>query len=118
MVKIRIHLENVMEPSSRLVWWAESDDVPGFSALADDLNELLVRCDISVADILSEAGRPPAELEYELVSDLPEASAPVSFVPTGPITVTLAGNSQTIVPLPSNPGQPFAATTRTLKVAV
>jgi hypothetical protein len=40
-VTLVIHLEIAEDPDPSFVWWAESNDLPGFSSAADNLPELL-----------------------------------------------------------------------------
>lgn len=67
VIKLLIHLEavNVRRP----VWWAESPDLPGFSATDAALRELLSRSRWVIEEILEERGVKPTELvlAYELV---------------------------------------------------
>ena len=42
-VELRVHLERVDDADTRWVWWADSVPLPGFSAAADHLPDLLSR---------------------------------------------------------------------------
>jgi hypothetical protein len=42
-VELRVHLERVDDADTRWVWWADSVQLPGFSAAADHLPDLLSR---------------------------------------------------------------------------
>ena len=61
-----------MEPAlTDLVWWAESDSIPGWSAAADSLMGLRELIDAAVATQLSS----PRELYLDLVVDDPDSDA-------------------------------------------
>jgi hypothetical protein len=53
-VELQVHLEGTEDPDAPYVWWAESDQFPGFSAVADHLNELLKRSEIALKDLVGE----------------------------------------------------------------
>ena len=40
-ITLVIHLEVAEDPQPKFVWWADSEDLPGFSSAADHLQELL-----------------------------------------------------------------------------
>ncbi len=40
MIKVKVHNEPLDGPELRVSWWAESDQVPGWTAAADSLAEL------------------------------------------------------------------------------
>ncbi|MHB1710356.1 MAG: DUF1902 domain-containing protein [Acidimicrobiales bacterium] len=54
VIKLRVHLESTDDPESPFVWWAESDEVRGFSAAAGHLAELLARSQDALADLLGQ----------------------------------------------------------------
>jgi hypothetical protein len=49
-VNVLIHLEAVTE-EHQFVWWAESPELPGFTASADDLPTLLRKCGAVVREL-------------------------------------------------------------------
>jgi hypothetical protein len=103
-IRVLVHLEAV-PGEARLVWWAESPDVPGFSALDDDLPGLMVRTEIALGDQLSGEA---LMLHYELVSDEASTDNPApetEFVKTGADGLDVPR---------SNPGQDVAITARPL----
>lgn len=52
-VDLKIHLDRAEDADGpKLVWWAESDAVPGFSAAADHLPDLLAQAEAALAEIL------------------------------------------------------------------
>ncbi len=55
-VVLSIHMDVADDGGSRrFVWWAEAAEVPGFSAAADHLPDLLVQSREALSDILDEA---------------------------------------------------------------
>ena len=42
-IELRVHLERVDDVDTRWIWWADSQQLPGFSAAADHLPDLLER---------------------------------------------------------------------------
>ena len=50
MIDLVIHLETVN--SHRVMWWADSPQVPGFSAAADSLSALRARAKEALAEVL------------------------------------------------------------------
>jgi predicted RNase H-like HicB family nuclease len=52
-VRLLIHLDR-LDDEQRAVWWAESPDVPGFSAVGDTLRELR-SCSISALEEICAA---------------------------------------------------------------
>jgi len=70
-VTLLIHLERAEdEDGARLVWWAETDDLPGFSAAADHLPDLLDQAAAAINEIAGE----PVEI-HTLLVPADEASA-------------------------------------------
>jgi hypothetical protein len=50
-ITLRIHLEPAGDIDAGFVWWAESDQVPGFTAAADHLPELIDRARAALIEI-------------------------------------------------------------------
>jgi hypothetical protein len=68
MIRLVIHLQELSEDGS-LVWWAESPDLPGFSASDVELQSLLVRTRWAVDEAYPELAGP--EFTYEVASEPP-----------------------------------------------
>lgn len=68
-VELVIHLDSA---DDQAVWWAESDDVPGFSASADSLVELRRRAHAAIGEIVGE----PARIRERLVGVALESERP------------------------------------------
>jgi hypothetical protein len=62
-VELLIHLELVPAGHPRFVWWAESPQLPGFSAAADHLPDLLRRAYAAVPEVLAEDGDDPGAID-------------------------------------------------------
>ena len=73
-IELSVHLEATGETSPGFVWWAETEAVPGFSAAADHLDELLQRSEEALRDIVGA----DVELEPKLIplDDLDTAGQP------------------------------------------
>jgi len=54
-IDLLIHLEQVPDPDPGFVWWAESPDLPGFSAAADHLPDLLRQAEAAIDDLVADA---------------------------------------------------------------
>jgi predicted RNase H-like HicB family nuclease len=64
---LKIHLEAVGEPDDGgFVWWAESDDLPGFTAAADHLPDLLAQSADAIREITGDEN---VEIVPQLVFD-------------------------------------------------
>lgn len=64
-IRLLVHLEPA---GDRQLWWAESPDLPGFSASDDTLRALLARANWALAEITEEHGDDPiVDVMYELV---------------------------------------------------
>jgi len=64
-IRLFVHLESA---GDRQLWWAESPDLPGFSASDDTLRDLLARSSWALAEIAEEHGEDPnVDVVYELV---------------------------------------------------
>lgn len=65
-IRLLVHLEAA---GDQQVWWAESPDVPGFSASDGTLRDLLARSSWAMTEIAEERGDDPAsvDLVYQLV---------------------------------------------------
>lgn len=65
-IRLLVHLEPV---GDQQVWWAESPDVPGFSASDMTLRDLLSRASWALTEIAEERGGDPASVDpvYELI---------------------------------------------------
>jgi hypothetical protein len=64
-ITVLIHMEPL--DSGGVAWWAESPEVPGFSATAESLVELRVLAAHSIVDLLAENGQTPEGFRYRLV---------------------------------------------------
>lgn len=82
-MRLKIHLEAAGAPGDGFVWWAESDDLPGFSAAADHLPELLVESTAAIKEIEGD----DVEIIQEVVFDEePRPQDPVwTTAPEAPI---------------------------------
>lgn len=96
-VRLLVHLEVVPGGDPAFVWWAESDEVPGFSAAADHLPDLMKQAVDALGDILGEdvtidavlATPAPAEREPVEVSGS-GAQPTTSGVPTLQVVLSAA----------------------------
>ncbi|MFV2063473.1 MAG: type II toxin-antitoxin system HicA family toxin [Chloroflexota bacterium] len=95
----RVHIESGI---SEVVWWADTDAIPGFSAAADSLRELRALIDEAAAQHLD----PDAVVALELIASVPEpdsqnepAEIPEELL-TLPPFVPESVRSQTIVTVP------------------
>lgn len=74
-VRLLVHVERVPEKGlAPFVWWAESPDVPGFSAAEDYLPALIKSCRDALAEL-----RPGDDLTFTL--DAPPSSTVADVVP-------------------------------------
>jgi hypothetical protein len=55
-------------------WWAESDDVPGFTAVYPSLGELQREAENAVSTMLCQAGE-PVEIRWTTTDDVPSWAA-------------------------------------------
>lgn len=81
VVQVVVHLERV--PSEGVSWWAESPDLPGFSAAAPALVVLRALCVQTLHEMAEE--RPEllgAEIEWHLAAT-PSSSEGVAVSPDG-----------------------------------
>src|SRR4051794_27318799 len=76
---VRIHGE-LLPDLTKLVWWAESSDVPGFSATAETLVELRELVHDGLAHALGDRAldADALHIRYELVNAQPEAGPAVA----------------------------------------
>lgn len=79
-VHLLIHLERA---DRDVVWWAETDDVAGFSAAADSLAEMRARALAALAEIAEEQGHALGRVTEQLVGSAPPVSA--TPAPTGQV---------------------------------
>lgn len=82
-IRLLVHLE----PSGdQQVWWAESPDVPGFSASDATLKDLLARSTWALAEITEERGEDPASMDlvYQLVGTVGSDNPTVAEVEPAP----------------------------------
>jgi hypothetical protein len=64
---VELHLYFEVTPSGP-VWWSESPEVPEFHATAPHLQELIIRSELALIEILDT---PQVELKCRLVGDPP-----------------------------------------------
>lgn len=67
-VVIEVHLERTGVADPSVVWWAETDALPGFSAAEDTLVRLMASCTQALAELL-----PGAEIRF-MLADAPPAT--------------------------------------------
>jgi len=79
-VRVVLHLERLPE-TDKPAWWAESPDVPGFSAAALSLYELRIMAERALRDLATEAGEDPMEVRI----DWHFAAAPLSEATMRPV---------------------------------
>ena len=78
-VELLIHLESISpENGGGFVWWAESPELPGFTASADHLPELIEKSRVAVSELLGEG---EVTVVPQLVADEDESAAPSDPVP-------------------------------------
>ena len=53
-IDLEVHIEATGDRDEPAVWWAETEQVPGFSASAPHLAELLERTEAALSDILGD----------------------------------------------------------------
>ncbi len=81
-VTILVHLENG-------VWWAESPEVPGFSACQPSLRDVEAAAKLAIRDILAEGGiEGPILFETRLIPREPDTGA--DFVDPPKVTTKVA----------------------------
>lgn len=61
-ITVKIHLERAGSDGAEFVWWAESDDLPGYSGAADHLPDLIAQTRSVTAELLT----PDTEIRYEV----------------------------------------------------
>jgi hypothetical protein len=91
-VELHVHLEGTDDPTSPIIWWADTDDFPGFSAAADHLNELLKRSEVALVDLAGE----DVEVHPTMVPNDEPISAP-SITLTGDLTFNEDGEGNRTV---------------------
>jgi len=88
-VRLLIHLERVPDETPQFVWWAEADDIEGFSAAADHLPDLMTQAQAALAEIIGTdleiayvlASGDPSEDELEGAGLSQESGEPVAVSP-------------------------------------
>jgi hypothetical protein len=75
-IRLLVHLE--MGDDGAASWWAESPDVPGFSAVSNSLSDVQIRSQWAIMDILGESDRRLGQLLVRLVPTPLETANPVS----------------------------------------
>lgn len=75
-VRVVLHLEPAGDAG--MVWWAESPDVPGFSATDAGLNELVNICEAALADIASDIGALPVVIQWHFASPVSSEGPEIS----------------------------------------
>lgn len=96
-IELHVHLEATNDPESPCVWWAECDEVPGFSAAASHLAELVARSEAALADLLGQE----IDVAPTMVPNDEPIEAP-SITLTGDLSPGTLGSAQETVwvPLP------------------
>jgi predicted RNase H-like HicB family nuclease len=76
-ISLLVHGE-FLPDARKIAWWAESPDVPGFSAAADTLVELRELATETIRDIWTDKNEDPEtiELRWELLPPEPETEGP------------------------------------------
>lgn len=77
-MKVRLHIYLERHGDGReATWWAESPDAPGFYAVADHLQELVIRSGAALHEVLSEGRSEPVEVDLEpfLIGEPPATAA-------------------------------------------
>jgi len=81
-IDLDVHIEATGDRDEPAVWWAEADQVPGFSASAPHLAELLERCRAALSDILGgEVDLRPSLAPVDLVTSPGGVASPVGRGP-------------------------------------
>jgi hypothetical protein len=81
--ELTIHLEDV---DGEVVWWADSPDVPGFSAAAPSLEELRKQAATALADILGTPVTVVERLHGETMERRHEADWDARVAHANPVT--------------------------------
>ena len=87
-VVLKIHLETAgPRPGDGFVWWAESDDLPGFNAAADHLPELMSQSTEAIKEITGDDDVEivPQVMFDDETSESRERSAVADSAPAAPV---------------------------------
>jgi hypothetical protein len=90
-IELRVHLERVDDADTRWVWWADSQQLPGFSAAADHLPDLMSKAKAVILEegmATEDAKITTVLIPVERSSEGPAlnvASAVQSLGPAGPL---------------------------------
>jgi len=96
LIDLIVHLERVPEGKPHFVWWAESVDVPGFSAAADHLPQLLEQAESALRAALPDD---PVEVVPRFATQEPALDfAASSGRPTDGLGLR---NTVSLVPIPA-----------------
>jgi predicted RNase H-like HicB family nuclease len=91
LIKMVVHLERI-EDAPGFSWWAESDELPGFSVAADSLPELMRRTAAAIPDILADEGQDSTARQVTFTLAAPaeagEAAPFASMGPSAPVEAT------------------------------
>lgn len=74
-ITVYLHVDRIDEGEAS--WWAESPDLPGFSAAADSMNELCARVQVAIDDLADEGELATNRVDFKL-----EETAATSGNPT------------------------------------
>jgi predicted RNase H-like HicB family nuclease len=84
-IRLVVHLEAAAGQESPFVWWAEADELPGFSAAADHLRELLARAEAAIPEVLRERDLDATDLQIRVELAAEEAAATYGDSPAPPV---------------------------------
>lgn len=62
-VTVCVHMDLTDEGAT---WWADSDSVPGFTAVADSMTELLMRATVALQDLMVEGDVDEDDIQFQL----------------------------------------------------
>jgi hypothetical protein len=75
-VDLVVHIEPD-EESKSLIWWADSDDVPGFYAAGASLKDLQIHSMLALAQVFADASEMLGKVTYSLSPDSGVSDNPV-----------------------------------------
>ncbi|MFP3883641.1 MAG: DUF1902 domain-containing protein [Actinomycetota bacterium] len=65
-MELQVTIRSAITDSGSFVWWADSPDIPGFSATDESLQSLMLVTEMAIADVAEENGWSNYTIRYEL----------------------------------------------------
>lgn len=93
-ITVRIHVELAAEGP---IWWADSADLPGFTAADNSMQAVITRARLAIGELTSEGEDAAEPVKFEMVADEYAADTSVRVHRTDTVGIPASGSKTRVI---------------------